>query len=781
MACPLVTRADHAPDAKAGPLPGHSMRGDTFDDGPRRTAYVMAGTGAVHFPITCKSIEGRRFFEQGVGQLHGFWYLEAERSFRQVAALDPDCALAYWGMAMANLTNVKRAKGFVAETVKRKDAARLSAKEIRWIDALALLYADEPKADGVRKRNFLAAMKTMIADFPDDVEVKALWVRHAWEYRNVSETKLTDYAAADKLLDEVFKAVPDHPAHHYRIHLWDDKDSKKSLASAARLGPAAPGVAHMWHMPGHPYSKLQRYADATWQQEASARVDHAYMIRDRVMPYEIHNYAHNNEWLVRDLAFVGRVKDAIELARNMVELPRHPKYNLESNRGSGAEYGRSRLLDVFAQHEMWPEFLAACEPGGPLAEDGDAEQRVRKLRYQGVASAATGRPDQAKTHLATLRDLRAKAVADAAKAATQPASRPTTRPATTTRPLARSTTAPTTRTVAQAATTSPTSRPTTNPRRGGGSNDRVAQVDRAIAHIDAQLALTSGEFAKAAELLEKAQARKEHLAHAYLKSGNQAKAEELAKKAVDGGKGETYPLANQVAVLHAIGKPADARAAMTKLRELSADIDLTVPAYARLAPIAIEMGPGADWRQPRVAAKDLGARPPLETLGPIHWRPPYAPDWAAPVAGGGPSVSLAAYRGRPVIVLFYLGHGCLHCAEQLNAFAPAVKEFAAAGISLVAVSTDAPATLNKAWDKYAATAPVALAPGAASFPFPLVSDAGLDLFRKYHCFDDFENAPLHGTFLIDADGLIRWRDIGAQPFTDVKFLVKEARRLLPAK
>ncbi len=70
----------------------------------------MGGTGNVHFPVTTRVSEAQQFFDQGVGQLHGFWYFEAERSFRQVLLLDPDCAMAYWGMAMANTNNDKRAK-----------------------------------------------------------------------------------------------------------------------------------------------------------------------------------------------------------------------------------------------------------------------------------------------------------------------------------------------------------------------------------------------------------------------------------------------------------------------------------------------------------------------------------------------------------------------------------------------------------------------------------------------------------------------------------------------
>ncbi|HEX8914077.1 MAG TPA: hypothetical protein VF796_17140, partial [Humisphaera sp.] len=347
----LPARADHAEV-----LPGHSVHGDTFDEGPRRGAYVMGRTGRVSFPVTTKSKQVQAFIDQGVGQLHGFWYLEAERSFRQAAALDPDCPMAYWGMAMANLTNAKRAKGFVEQAAKRKYAADLSDKERDWIDALAAYYADAPKG-GDRKRTFVKAIKQMIDRDPKDVEAKAFYARYAWEYKTTGDGPL-DAGAIDKVLSDLFVLAPDHPAHHFRIHLWDEKGQPtNALTAAAMCGPAAPGVAHMWHMPGHTYSKLARYADAAWQQEASARVDHAYMIRDRVMPYEIHNYAHNNEWLCRDLLNVGRVGDAVDLAKNMVELPRHPKYNAASNRGSGAEYGRARLLDALSQHELWQEYL----------------------------------------------------------------------------------------------------------------------------------------------------------------------------------------------------------------------------------------------------------------------------------------------------------------------------------------------------------------------------------------------------------------------------------------
>ncbi|MGD9646418.1 MAG: hypothetical protein AB7U73_11955, partial [Pirellulales bacterium] len=81
--------ATGAQPAPAAQQPGHSHQGEAFDEGPRQQAYLIGGTGAVHFPVSTSSELAQQFFDQGVGQLHGFWTYEAERSFRQVVSLDP--------------------------------------------------------------------------------------------------------------------------------------------------------------------------------------------------------------------------------------------------------------------------------------------------------------------------------------------------------------------------------------------------------------------------------------------------------------------------------------------------------------------------------------------------------------------------------------------------------------------------------------------------------------------------------------------------------------------
>ena len=114
------TRADEPSAQEAAEVEaGHSMHGEAFNEGPRQAAYLMEGMGNIQFDISTSQPLAKKFFNQGVAQLHGFWYYEAERSFRQAAMLDPDCAMCYWGMALANVNNRKRADGFIAKAVER--------------------------------------------------------------------------------------------------------------------------------------------------------------------------------------------------------------------------------------------------------------------------------------------------------------------------------------------------------------------------------------------------------------------------------------------------------------------------------------------------------------------------------------------------------------------------------------------------------------------------------------------------------------------------------------
>jgi peroxiredoxin/tetratricopeptide (TPR) repeat protein len=702
-------------------LPGHSLHGETFDEGPRQKAYLMKGMGKVSFPVTTKSSLAQKFFNQGVAQLHGFWYLESERSFRQVADIDPDCAMAYWGMAMANVNNEKRARGFIKEAVKRETAA--SPRERLWIDAWAAFYTDakEKPSDKERRRQLAKSLETIVKQYPNDDEAKAFYGVQIWF--NQGQIPIFSRRTVDALHHAVLKKNPLHPLHHYRIHLWDgpEAQAKNAVNSAALGGPSSPGIAHMWHMPGHIYSDLRRYADAAWSQEASARTDHAHMMRDHVLPDQIHNYAHNNQWLITDLSHIGRVHDAVDLAKNMIELPRHPRYNNVNNWGGSARYGRTRLLEVLVRYELWD---ALIDLGNTVyLEPTDIqEEQINRLKALGIAYFSKGQMEKGREQMAAVQALIDKVAPKEAE-------------------------------------------------KDGKPNDdfKTRGLRKALSEMRTYEALATGQpDAARKELQELTDLPTERRARLWLQAGDKDQAEKLAKKAVDDQPNEVQPLASYVEVLEACGKTETAGKEFEKLRALSGYVDMDAPIFQRLSKLAQLWGYSADWRAAPTVPADIGKRPDLNKLGPFRWSPPEAAKWTLKDASGR-KVSLDDYtkKGKPVIVVFYLGAGCEHCVEQLKLFAPMWPEFDDAGISMVAVSTEAAGDLKNTFAKR-----------ETPFPFPILANDDLKVFKSYRAYDDFEEVPLHGTFLIDGKGRVRWQDISYEPFKEIKFLLAESKRLL---
>ena len=295
---------------------------------------------------------------------------------------------------------------------------------------------------------------------------------------------------------------------------------------------------------------------------------------------------------------------------------------------------------------------------------------------------------------------------------------------------------------------------------------RVEKVERDIAHVSGYIAIARDELDEGLLLLEKADTDKLSISLVRVQCGDKEKAIKDAKEYAKDRQRQVQPLAGLVEVCWAADEHKDAVDAFTKLRAISNRVELESPVFDRITPIAAELGYGADWRVPLPEPTDLGKRPDLATLGPFRWEPAPAPDWLLPDFNG-EMQSLRGFEGKPVIVVFYLGYGCLHCAEQLQALAPKTQDFADAGISMIAVSSDDVSKLYKSHEAY-----------EDEFPFPLVADPKLEVFKSYRVFDDFEDVPLHGTFLIDGKGRIRWQDISYDPFMDVDFLLKESKRLL---
>ena len=762
----------------ADPLPGHSSHGEAFNEGPRQAAVLIEGTGQVDFPVQTTKPMAQRFFNQGIGQLHGFWYYEAERSFRQVAALDPDCAMAFWGMALANINNETRAKQFTGKAIALRDKACDSDRA--WIRVLENYYLkkDDKRDKKQRELDFIRDLEEIVQARPGDVEAKAFLVWKIWHAKK--EAPISSPQAVDALLDQIFAVAPNHPAHHYRIHLWDDRKPERALKSAALCGQASPAIAHMWHMPGHTYSKVKRFDDAVWQQEASTRVDHAYMRREFVLPDQIHNYAHNEEWLVRNFNELGRAGDAIALARSLVANPRHPKYNTLDKSGSSASYGQRRLLETLEKWQLWPQLREAA--GTFLVKATQAEVEVPRLRALGLAAfQLEDGPglDRAIADLEAFEKARVAKAAPAEKvnkaAPATPAKQAGSEPAKATNPPAgagqgKGTPAPAV--VAKSEVKSevkPGAKPVAKApaAKAEAKKNEPTPAVKALAELRV-LSAVLGRQEDAAKRVEAAKdLPKDLAARLWLRLGNK-------DKAIAAAQGLGADLAGQSAkadLLHAAGNKEAARKAFDEARKLAFAMDRDLPVAKRLGVLAREFGVEGDWRLPAPKRDDSGVRPPLESLGPIHWSPPEAPTWEAFTLDGKP-FSSRELAGRDHLLIFYLGSACTHCMEQVNAFAKVAPEFDKAGITLTAVTLEPMSIAGRLVEQMA---------DKKLPPFPVLCDPSREAFKAFRAHDDFENEALHAAALIDAKGRLRWLDVSWEPFTDTAFLLAEARRLLALK
>ena len=781
------------PITDAKPAPGHSLHGEVFDDGPRQQARQMFGMGRVHLKISTDVALAQELFDQGLGQLHGFWYFEAERSFRQAATLDPDCAMPYWGMAMANFENEKRSKGFIEQAVKHKVQA--GPGEQIWIEGLDAYIRNPSKADRKNRwKNLIKSYEKLISAEPENIEAKAFLAWAIWK-ANSNELPIVSYEAVDALLQQVLAKNPMHPgAHHYVIHLWDQERPARALPSAARGGQSAPGIAHLWHMPGHTFSNLHRYADAAWQQEAAIRVDHAYMQRDRILPYQIHNYAHNHEWLIRNLGHLGRARDGVKLANHLLDLPRHPELNNLTKSGSCAAYGKQRLIDTYVRFEMW-EALLADDQKGRLEWTTSVDDQVKRARLLGAAHFGLKDVARGKVQIAALEALLAAEAEPATP--TTPAAPETATVATTTGPIAAAVEAAAATDAAakkpaeaaqapsppaEAKAETPTPKPDDAAKAAEAAKKEAEaakkererkrkQIETGLAELRCYLALAEDRSSDALEQLKSVgDLSKSQRALIHRAAKDLAKAEELAREAFEADRQQVHPLAVYVDILASAGKNDEAKKQFETLRMLAGQADLDLPAFRRVSIWGETQGVAGDWRIPYAAPADVGQRPTLDSLGPLDYHPWSAPTWNLPDTSGN-ELSLAQFAGKPVVVIFYLGIGCLHCVEQMESFAPVAKDFRAAGIELVGISTDTREVLRQSLEKFKQT-------DGTPFPIPLAANPLLDVFKSYRVFDDFENQPLHGTFLIDGQGVIRWQEVSFRPFNEPKFLLEEAQRLL---
>lgn len=166
----------------------------------------------------------------------------------------------------------------------------------------------------------------------------------------------------------------------------------------------------------------------------------------------------------------------------------------------------------------------------------------------------------------------------------------------------------------------------------------------------------------------------------------------------------------------------------------------------------------------RSEGRDADHHAALKRADAFAWKPFQAPDWTLDDAYG-QTFSLEDYRGKPLLIVNFLGFGCVHCLEQLQALLPFAEKFEELGVEIVAIGLQTPEELRVSMGDD---------PLKSGYPFPILCDPKLGQFKAYHSFDDFADTALHGTYLLDADGHVRWLDISHLPYMDIASILKRA-------
>jgi tetratricopeptide (TPR) repeat protein len=221
--------------------------------------------GTVVFETSCApAVAGG--FNRAMALWHSFWFDPSADAFREVAAADPSCGMAYWGVALTRLGNPFAWPPSDKQMQAGRDAMRKAQatgaktqRERDYIDALARFYDDAQGADHRSRAVALErAMEQITQRHPDDVEAKILYALMLNATALPSDKTYAQQLKAGEMLEAIWQQLPDHPGvAHFIIHSYDYPElADKALAAARRYAAIAPSAPHALHMPAHIFTRL---------------------------------------------------------------------------------------------------------------------------------------------------------------------------------------------------------------------------------------------------------------------------------------------------------------------------------------------------------------------------------------------------------------------------------------------------------------------------------------------------------------------------------------------
>lgn len=379
----------------------------------RAGAPLFDGMGNHDHPITTKDPDAQRYFNQGLVIDFAFNHAESARSFRAAQTLDPECAMCYWGEALALGPNInvtsngkvvmsddERTSAFAA--VQKALALRdtVSEAERDYIDALAIRYNGDPTTEREPlDEAYGNAMRELHTKYPEDDDAASLFAESLmntmpWDYWVDPENPKPLTVEVLDALETVLARSPEHPlAIHLYIHAVEASSKpERAEPHADTLVSLVPGAGHLVHMPSHIYWRVGRYADASKVNVMAAAVDEAYIAACNAQGfYPAAYYPHNIHFLWAASSMEGRSAVAIEAARKVAANVRIEMIA----QFPGVEFFNTIPLLALTQFGLWDEVLAEAQPSENLEYSNAVWHYVRATAFAQKGDVAAARAEYA--------------------------------------------------------------------------------------------------------------------------------------------------------------------------------------------------------------------------------------------------------------------------------------------------------------------------------------------------------------------------------------------------